>query len=126
MKVSVTGDVPETAELTPLEREVLKAALTSAGTGHVSLSEQLNLVEVASRTYSGVGFVTRLRLPPDAPLLQGALASLPAVYGAHPDLLSPAEFLLQIKDGGLHCIEAFCFEGLWPRDEQGFRLRIAE
>ena len=65
MKVSVTGDVPETPELSPLERAVVAVAL--AADEFSTLRDQVAGTKVVSRTYSGVGFVTKFQVPADAP-----------------------------------------------------------
>jgi hypothetical protein len=118
MRVAITGDVPDTPELTELERAIFAAAL--AGDRFAALREQADAAEVVSRTGSGVGFVTRLRLP-DGVATAGEVV-VPVVYGRHPALPEPAEFMLQLKDGRLHTIEAFCFQGMWPADEAGFEF----
>jgi ketosteroid isomerase-like protein len=40
----------------------------------------------------------------------------------HPQLSEPAEFVLQLRDGRLASLEAFCFAGGWPTDAQRFRV----
>lgn len=119
MRVAITGDRPESPALTALESELLRVALAPGQ--FAGLRAQAEGAQVVSRTRSGVGFVTRLRVAPDLPRTE--LAGVPAVYGRHPLLEEPAEFLLQLKDGRLHTIEAFCFQGLWPDDEAGFHLQ---
>lgn len=118
MKVPVTGEVPATPELSALERAVLDIALAAAELE--PLREQSAKAEVASRTYSGVGFVTRFRLPADVPAQQTALPA--RVLGRHPHLTAEAEFLLQLREGRLHSLEAYCYQGMWPDDESGFDL----
>ena len=118
MRVSVTGDIPETPALSELEQAVLSIALEA---GDTAWQAQLNLAQVASRTYSGVGFMTKFRLPADAPKADAA-ARVPAVAGTHQALPSGAEFLVDIRDGLLHSLEAFCYDGMWPTDESGFQL----
>jgi len=118
MRVSVNGDVPETPALSELEQAVLGIALQA---GDPAWQVQLDKAEVASRTYSGVGFMTKLRLPPDMPKADAG-ARVAAVAGTHPALPSGAEFLLDIRDGRLHSLEAFCYDGMWPSDESGFQL----
>ncbi|MDJ0926124.1 MAG: hypothetical protein QNJ73_00625 [Gammaproteobacteria bacterium] len=123
MRVSVTGEIPDSPEFTSLERAVLDCAVAAAGSDSSALQEQLERAQVAARTPSGVGFVSRLRVPDDCPVA-GAAAALPVVYGEHPQLRSGAEFMLQLKDGRLHTIEAFCFAGMWPADENLFQLAV--
>ena len=118
MRVSVTGDIPETPALSELEQAVLKIALEA---GDTAWQAQLSLAQVASRTYSGVGFMTKLSLPADAPKADAA-ARVAAVAGTHQSLPDGAEFLVDIRDGRLHSLEAFCYDGMWPSDESGFQL----
>jgi hypothetical protein len=119
MKVPVTGDVPDTPALSTLERQVLEVAL--AADELAALREQLAGVEVVSRTYSGVGFLTRFRVPASAPAAPVKVAPAP-VLGSHAQLADGAEFLVALRDGRLQSLEAYCYEGLWPADETGFRL----
>ena len=119
---------PETLnspELTSLERAVLLTALGGGNEYATKLNAQVNEAKAVVRTPSGVGFVTKLRVPekflsPDATESE----PLPPVLGRHPELPSGAEFVLQVKDGRLNSIEAFCFEGMWPRDESLFTFEV--
>jgi len=119
MRVSVTGDVPDSPALSELEAAVLDAATA----GDAALREQAAAAAVVSRTYSGVGFVTKLRVPPEGPRTD--IAVVPVVHGRHPALPDPAEFRVELREGRLSCIEAFCFQGLWPADEHSFELTPA-
>lgn len=121
MRVSVNGEVPATPDLTLLERTVLETALGGARPELAALRGQVDAARVVSRTPSGVGFVTRLEVPPAVAAASTDLA-LPPVTGTHPALREGAEFLLQVKNGRLHSLEAYCFEGMWPQDDQGFTL----
>lgn len=113
-------------DLTALERAVLEAAL--AGGDHDmtdGLHAQVEAAKVTVRTPSGVGFVAKLKIPDVLCLSNPPGAdSLPVVFGEHPDLPSGAEFILQVKDGRLNSIEAFCYEGMWPRDESLFSVKV--
>lgn len=113
--------VNDSPELTVLERLILETALTNVEDADV-FHAQLRAARVVSRTGSGVGFVTKLLLPADAPAADEA-ARLPTVLADHPDLPSGAEFILDVKSGRLNCIEAFSFEGMWPTDDALFQLR---
>ena len=121
MRVSVNGDRPDTPELSDLERTVFDTALAGEGAETDILRRQLSEATVMSRTASGVGFVTRLRIPDELPGVSLSYV-LPVVRGEHPQLPGGAEFILQLKNGRLHTIEAFCFEGMWPEDEAAFRF----
>ncbi len=111
--------------LSPLERTVLSAILASLG-GSVegdALRAQLARASVASRTHSGVGFVTRITVPDTIfPADEAALPRLRPVFAAHPHLTERAEFLLQLRGGRLAVLEAYCVEGGWPADEAEFRV----
>jgi len=119
----MSDELDVSPELTALERSVLDAAIERSGAIAERLRAQLQQARAVVRTPSGVGFVTRLLVPEELGTAGGVpLDSLPLVTGTHPDLPSGAEFVLQIKDGRINSIEAFCFEGMWPRDESLFRL----
>lgn len=120
MKVSVTGDVPDTPELSGLEIAVLGLAL--AGEGMDPLRDQAKQAEVASRTYSGVGFVSKFRLPDGLPPADSGAPAV--VLGQHPQLPETAEFLVELRAGLLHSLEAYCYQGMWPGDEADFTLSI--
>jgi len=113
----------DSPELSPLERLVLECALARNTGDNPRLREQADAATVSTRTLSGVGFMTKLVVP-GAFAVPGAPAdeTLPRVFGSHPDLPAGAEFVLQVTAGRLNTIEAFCFEGIWPRDESLFRL----
>ena len=112
-------------ELTVLERAILEAALSGVDPAMADLYAQVEGAEVVLRTPSGVGFVTKLRIPDELRTTEAnKVAGLPVVYGEHPDLRSGAEFVVQIKDGRINSIEAFCYEGMWPRDESLFQFGL--
>lgn len=106
--------------LSPLEREVLKAMLK--GEGCAALRAQLAGATLVSRTHSGVGFVARLAVGPLLTPLETPPPRLRPVLATHPQLEEPAEFLLQLRDGRLAVLEAYCCAGSWPLDESEFRL----
>jgi hypothetical protein len=116
------GQLDQSPELTVLERAVLRMALQ--GDAAAALREQVEHATVAMRTPSGVGFVTKLKVARAGRVADGESA-IPRVYGRHPHLRSGAEFMVQVKDGRLNSIEAFCYEGMWPADETAFQLEMA-
>lgn len=87
------------------------------------LRQQLASATTVSRTYSGVGVVTRIAVP-------ASLAAVPAdvsiplrpLLATHPRLPEGTEFLLQLRNGRLAVLEAYCLQGDWPVDEQAFRI----
>lgn len=111
--------------LSGLERAVLAAMLEGEGDECATLRAQLARATVVSRTHSGVGFVTRIAVPGDAPALgEAASPRLRPVLAAHPQLAGRAEFLLQLRGGRLAVLEAYCYEGGWPADEAEFRVVV--
>ena len=98
--------------LSRLERTVLTAMLKGEGEDFASLRAQLAGASVVSRTHSGVGFVTRITVPEDSPVLPGtSTPRLRPVLAAHPELAERAEFLLQLRAGRLAVLEAYCYAG---------------
>lgn len=111
--------------LSRLERAVLTAMLKGDGDDFATLRAQLARATVASRTHSGVGFVTRIAVPDDAPSLgEAASPRLRPVLAAHPGLAERAEFLLQLRGGRLAVLEAYCYAGGWPADEADFQVVV--
>jgi len=111
-------------DLTTLERAVLETALSSPRLD-AGLFSQIGAATVALRTPSGVGFVTKLVVPEECRVADDVAGSaIPVVTGTHPALPSGAEFILQVKNGRINCIEGFCFEGVWPTDESEFSISV--
>jgi hypothetical protein len=121
------GSDPQSAlVLTALERAVLRAAGRPLGESAAAFHAQVEQARVLGRTHSGVGFVTKLAVPGDLPGLSPAESRrLVAVYAGHPQLAEPAEFLIELRDGRLSAIEAYCYAGAWPADDAGFSIRPA-
>ncbi len=114
----------QSPDLTTLERSVLETALSSPRLD-AGLFSQISAATVALRTPSGVGFVTKLVVPEECPVADDVAGSvIPVVTGKHPALPSGAQFILQVKNGRIHCIEGFCFEGVWPTDESQFSISV--
>ncbi len=116
----------QSPDLTALERSVLETALAAFGADG-SWYRQIDAATVMVRTPSGVGFMTKLDIPDTHPVTEPLPgAGFPVVIGEHPALSSGADFVLQIKNGRINCIEAFCHEGMWPTDESLFRLYVEQ
>lgn len=121
--MSIVRNTDGVQPLSPLERLVIEAILARDAAALEPLRVQLAGVHATRRTHSGVGFMTRLAVAVDAPaLVPGSEPRLRPVYASHPLLREPAEFMLQLKDGRLNSLEAYCFNGMWPADEAGFRI----
>ncbi len=119
------NDPPAELELTALERAVLRALAQTLGSSAAAFQAQCDRAQVLMRSHSGVGFVTRLRVPDEVEGLPAEDAGRArAVYATHPQLSEPAEFLIQLKGGRLASIEAYCGEGMWPADDAGFRVGV--
>jgi hypothetical protein len=109
--------------LSALEYKVLTALLRGEGEALAALRAQLAAASVLSRTHSGVGFMTRLVVPDSASVPgPGVVPRLQPIRAQHPQLAEPAEFILQLREGRLASLEAFCFAGGWPTDGDGFRV----
>jgi len=114
-------DIDQSPKLSWLESSILARALAGNDGLLEVLRGQVAVAIVESRIPSGVGFMTKLRLPADVNVLeQGAEMIIPIVRASHPQLEGGAEFLVQIKGGKISCIEAYCYEGMWPADESLF------
>ncbi len=114
----------ESPELTILERFVLETAFFSTDNDS-GFRQQIEAATVAVRTPSGVGFMTKLQVPDEYRVADESVGSaMRVITGEHPLLPSGAEFILQIKDGRINCIEAFCHEGMWPTDESQFKIHL--
>lgn len=109
--------------LGPLERAVLEAQGRNLGDAAPAWLAQCRRARVVSRSHSGVGFVTRFEVPADVAALDaGQARRVRAVHASHPALAEPAEFIVQLRDGRLAALEAFCFDGMWPEDDAGFHV----
>ncbi|MBT8443314.1 MAG: hypothetical protein HKN81_11620 [Gammaproteobacteria bacterium] len=121
----MSESTPATTGLSDLELAVLDVVLATDGEISAQLRAQAEAATVVSRTPSGVGFMTKLDVPPDLGIPgRPEDETLRTVHGRHPALPSGAEFIVQVKAGRLNTIEAFCYEGMWPRDESQFSVEV--
>jgi len=117
------GDTDGPGALSALERTVLEQVLAGDDPALEPLRRQVAMATAGGRTWSGVGFLTRLAVPADAPAAAGdAGHRLRPLLARHPALGEPVEFLLQVRAGRVATLEAFCGDGYWPEDEAAFRL----
>ncbi|MBL8198892.1 MAG: hypothetical protein R3F27_08620 [Gammaproteobacteria bacterium] len=117
------GTMDGPGPLSALELNVLSALLRGEGEPLATLRAQLAGASVISRSHSGVGFMTRFAVPDEAPAIATAAAPrLVPLMARHPQLSEPAEFVLQLRDGRLASLEAFCFAGGWPADADRFQV----
>lgn len=117
------GQTDGPGPLTALEQAALAALLAGDDPARVLFRQQLAGATALSRTYSGVGFITRLAVPPTCPPVPAdANVRLRPLAARHPALPGAAEFLLQVRDGRLAVLEAYCYDGAWPTDEAAFQF----
>ena len=115
------GDTDGPGPLTSLEAQVLAALARDPALA--PLAGQARAATCGGRTWSGVGFMTRFVVPGDLPAApDDAGRRLRPLLARHPALGEPVEFMLQVRDGRLATLEAFCGDGYWPEDEDAFRL----
>ncbi len=120
MMIQPVNDSPD---LTVLERSVLETVFLTTRLAD-DFRQQIDAATVAVRTPSGVGFMSKLHVPDEYRVADITENTIPLVIGAHPELPSGAEFVVQVKDGRINCIEAFCHEGMWPADESQFNIHL--
>jgi hypothetical protein len=120
MMIQPVNDSPD---LTVLERSVLETVFLTTRLAD-DFRQQIDAATVAVRTPSGVGFMSKLHVPDEYRAADIVENTIPLVIGAHPELPSGAEFVVQVKDGRINCIEAFCHEGMWPADESQFNIHL--
>ena len=116
-------EIETSPELTPLERAVLEAVLSEDNKSLAAFRKQIDSMVVSTRTPSGVGFMTKLAVPAALVVADQMKPDFPIIIATHPQLAGGgAEFILQLKDGKVNSIEAFCYEGMWPEDESLFEV----
>jgi hypothetical protein len=113
--------------ITDLEGIVLDLLLAGDDPSLAVLRRQLSHTEVVEREFTGVGFFTRLRVPPAAPVLeQRPRLVIGDVYGKIAHLEHEAGFLLFVTDGVLDRLECFIVDKAWPSNaslERAFYMR---
>jgi hypothetical protein len=121
----MSGRIQLSPDLSELESAVLDVLLAADAGINGQLRVQAGAATVASRIPSGVGFMTKLDVPDELAVTgRPTDETLQTVYGVHPELPGGAEFVVQVKSGRLNTIEAFCYEGMWPRDESRFSVAL--
>lgn len=98
-----------------LEHHALGFLLAGDHSALAVLREQAEAASVAERSFSGVGFFTRLHVPAEAPrLAHPGRFVLGDVYGDIASLEYGAGFLLFVSAGALDTLEGFSHEEVWP------------
>ena len=105
---------------TNLERTLLAALLAGDHPALATLREQLAVVEVTSREFSGVGFFTHLAVPSSAPRLAIPRWVISDVNFRLDRLEHEAGALLFVEEGLLTMLEAYTYASEnWPTSETG-------
>jgi len=115
-------------DLSRLERDALEKLLSGDHPALPSLREQLQGCRVSDRRFTGVGFLTTLRVLPTAPR-----ADLPVDHAEITDVVLESDaiphgagLVLFIRAGVLERLEGSTFEGLWPESVGSYRLRYVD
>ncbi len=109
--------------LSQVEGEILAFFLAGDDKRLRALRNQLDVCSVVSRHYTGVGFSTKLLVPLPARYPGEPNLDLTDVAGDIEGLKHGAGFILFIRDGGLHALEGYSFDELWPSETLSFKLR---
>jgi len=111
-------------DLSEFERRAIATLASADAQGDVILA-QLTTARCTSRDYTGVGLYTELQVDPGAPTLDESrwqIEDMPHGTAEHPEVPAGAGLILWVKDGRISCLEAYTYEGSWPKDEPLFRL----
>ena len=114
--------------LSELERAVLEKFVEGDDPVLLTLRKQLEGVSVRERRLTGVGFLTRLMLRPDAPraILPTRQVRLVDVDADVDGLEHGAGFVLHIEDGKIDTLEGYTYaDDRWPAIGSRFRLRYS-
>jgi hypothetical protein len=112
------------ADLTPLESAVLEKLLAHTGEPFDTIRAQLDHASVASREFTGVGFLTRFAIQPDAVVRRDLPAGELSGVGAEiAGLADGAGFLLFIRDGVISFLEGYTYgDAVWPDEITSFSV----
>jgi hypothetical protein len=112
------------ADLTNLEREVLKMLLTGDEPTLRVLRDQLAASHVSAREFTGAGFFTTFSVPSEIRRVQGKSSfSFGDVIGEVEGLELGAGFVLHVKDGNIDYLEGYSYEEPWPSEINQRRLQ---
>ena len=114
--------------VTELESAVLERLLEGAGPALEQLRSQLGSLEVRSREWTGVGFVTEVEVPSSHPEasevpLKGTVGDLVADI---PGLAGGVGFLVYVASGRLTALEGHTYGGPWPESVPVSTLRYVD
>jgi hypothetical protein len=111
--------------LTALEAQVLEMMLEGQDDVRAVLRQQLRLLRVSSREFSGVGFFTAFVVQSDAPRITGLPAlQVGNVEGSADNVNHGLGFVLFVKDGALSMLEGYTYDEPWP--DEVCELKLSE
>jgi hypothetical protein len=109
---------------TVLEQAVVALLLRGDHPALYSLRRQWDAAEVTSREMSGVGCFVTIRVPASTPALKTTPRfTLGDVVVDLPGREAAVGAVLFVDDGALAMLELFAFDGPWPDDTSGFKVR---
>lgn len=101
--------------LNSLETVILEKMLSGNEDPFNALRQQLRHAKVTERRFTGVGFFTRLHVPPDAARLPDREGlEIGDVSAEIAGLRNGADFVLFVRDGAIDTLEGFCYDEAWP------------
>jgi hypothetical protein len=111
--------------MSTLERAVLEKLLAGDHSSLAALRQQLEVASVGERTFTGVGFMTTLTVPQEAPRapVQSHMVRMGDVIAEIDGLKHGAGFLLYIQDGVLDALEGYTYDEPWPDTIRRFTLK---
>jgi hypothetical protein len=112
-------------DLTRLERAVLEMFLSGDHPALAQLRQQLPTCQVASRAFTGIGFITELHCGASKEPYLFFDVVLNDVYAQIEGLDHGAGFLLFVKGGRLDGLEGYCYVDSWPDSIGNFELEYA-
>jgi hypothetical protein len=89
-----------------------------------TLRKQFKMARVESRIFTGVGFYTQYSIPKEAPIIKEAKSfQLGDVIGEIEGVPGGVGFVLFIKEGAIHLLEAYTYgEYEWPESITNYKL----
>src|SRR5712692_181798 len=114
--------------MSPLERAVLEKLLAGDNPVLAALRRQLEVAGVGERDFTGVGFMTTLTVPEEAPRapVQSHVIRMGDVSAEIDGLKHSAGFLLYIQDGALDALEGYTYDEPWPDTIRRFTLKYTQ
>lgn len=111
-------------DLSRFERAIMDNLLAGEHPALSVLREQLQIVRVSDREFTGVGFFTRLEVPgsPRRALALPDTVHITDVVAEIDGLDHGAGFVLYVTDGVLATLEGFTYDEPWPKEITNFSL----